>query len=239
MKVKVKRVFWFETALERWMFVIGASLCLFYVAAMTYRAAGSRLAVRNFQIANGKAEAERAAVAGQPGAAVDFRLWSGKRIAAYRDALAKQFTPPLGVLRVKRLDIEVAVFPGTDEFALNRGVGWIDGTARPGQTGNIGIAGHRDGFFRGLKDISVGDSLTLDTGPQTANYVVDEIRIVDSADVTVLAATPTPMLTLVTCYPFYFVGDAPKRFIVRCSLKEHLTNAASTKRPGADRSGER
>ena len=233
-KVKAKRLFRFETALERWMFVLGAALCLFYVGAMTYRAAGSRLALRTFRLANGMGEAplEKADVGGVPGAAVDFRLWSEKRIAAYRDALAKQFASPLAVLRVQRLSIEVAVFPSTDELALNRGVGWIAGTARPGEPGgNIGIAGHRDGFFRGLKDISVGDSLTLDLGSQTAQYVVDEIKIVDPTDVTVLAATPSPSLTLVTCYPFYFVGDAPRRFIVRCSLKQHLKNAANTGQP--------
>ena len=232
-KVKAKRLFWFETALERWMFAIGVALCLFYVGAMTYRAAGSRLALRSFQVANrmGEAPLEKADVGGVSGAAVDFRLWSEKRIAAYRDALAKQFASPLAVLRVQRLGIEVAVFPGTDELALNRGVGWINGTARPGQSGNIGIAGHRDGFFRGLKDIAVSDSLTLDLGSQTAQYVVDEIKIVDPTDVTVLAATPSPSLTLVTCYPFYFVGDAPKRFIVRCLLKQHLKNAANIGQP--------
>jgi sortase A len=106
-------------------------------------------------------------------------------------------------------------------LVLNRGAGRITGTARPGEPGNIGIAGHRDGFFRALKDIAVGDSVTLDTGADLVAYVVESIKIVTPADVTVLARTTTPSLTLVTCYPFYFVGDAPHRYIVRCVVKEH------------------
>jgi sortase A len=147
--------------------------------------------------------------------AVDDSLWSEKRIRAYRDSLAMQFDAPIAVLRIPKLRLEVPVLEGTDDLSLNRGVGWIDGTARPGERGNLGIAGHRDGFFRGLKDIGTGDTMTLETLAGSEDYVVDGIRIVNPEDTFVLDATAEPVLTLVTCYPFYFVGDAPQRYIVR------------------------
>jgi len=112
----------------------------------------------------------------------------------------------------------VPVFDGTDDLTLNRGVGRIIGTAKVGDTGNIGIAGHRDGFFRGLKDISVGDEIDLTMTTQKTIYLVDQIEIVSPSDVQVLGPRSAPSLTLVTCYPFYFVGDAPQRFIVHASM---------------------
>ena len=93
----------------------------------------------------------------------DLSLWDPKRIAAWRTALDKPAPPPLAVLRVPKIGLEVAVLPGTDDFTLNRGVGHIDDTPLPGADGNSGIAGHRDGFFRGLKDIGPGDGIELET----------------------------------------------------------------------------
>ena len=124
---------------------------------------------------------------------------------------------PLALLRIPRLEIDVPVFEGTDDLVLNRGVGRIEGTAFPGEAGNIGIAGHRDGFFRPLKDIVVGDTIVLDSTSETTTFLVEELHIVDPSDVWVLEATDTPSVTLVTCYPFYFIGSAPQRFIVRAS----------------------
>ena len=109
---------------------------------------------------------------------------------------------------------------GTDEFTLNRGVGRIARTSFPGQDGNIGIAGHRDGFFRSLKGISTGDAIELVTTSGTDVYTVDRIRITNPADVSVLQARTRRSLTLVTCYPFYLVGPAPSRYIVEASLKQ-------------------
>ena len=116
------------------------------------------------------------------------------------------------------------MFEGTDDLALNRGVGWIAGTARPGEAGNgnIGIAGHRDGFFRGFKDILLGDEVELSTLEGVSFYAVDSIEIVSPDNVTVLRPRGVPSLTLVTCYPFYFVGDAPQRFIVHATLKRQV-----------------
>jgi hypothetical protein len=81
----------------------------------------------------------------------DFRLWSPERIKEYRASIAERSDGPLALLRIPNLDIEAAVLPDSTDWALNRGLGWIEGTARPGEGGNCGVAGHRDGFFRGLK----------------------------------------------------------------------------------------
>jgi sortase A len=207
---------------ERSLFAGGAVLCLVYVGVTAYRSASSRLAVRSFDATKGAAESlvPKNRAVELPSSAVDFRHWASKRIAAYEESLARQFSPPIAVLRVPKVGIEVPVFDGTDEVILNRGVGRIAGTARPGETGNLGIAGHRDGFFRALKDIAVGDSVSLDSGANASDYVVESMTIVVPSDVTVLARTPRPCITLVTCYPFYHLGDAPRRFIVRCVLKE-------------------
>ena len=149
---------------------------------------------------------------------VDTTLWDEKRIAEYRESLEHDLGPPLAVLRIPTIDLEVAVLAGTGDLVLNRGVGHIEGTAEPGAAGNVGIAGHRDGYFRGLKDVSAGDVLELETLEGTLTYEITETLIVDPPDVWVLAPTDEPTLTLVTCYPFYFAGSAPQRYIVRAQL---------------------
>jgi sortase A len=149
---------------------------------------------------------------------VDQSLWAKERIRAYARALKEPSPTPLAVLRIPRIGLEVPVLVGTDEWTLDRGVGWVEGTARPGEPGNVGIAGHRDGFFRGLKDVRLGDELELPTLGGQHRYRVEEIRIVLPEDVQVLEATPVPTVTLITCYPFFFVGSAPQRYVVRASL---------------------
>ena len=114
----------------------------------------------------------------------------------------------------------MAVYDGTDDLTLNRSVGRIIGTANIGEDGNIGIAGHRDGFFRGLKDIEVGDSFDLITLENKMTYYVDNVEIVNPDRVDVLQPGSEPSVTLVTCYPFYFIGAAPQRFIVHATLKQ-------------------
>jgi sortase A len=124
----------------------------------------------------------------------------------------------LAVLRIPSLNLEVPVLPGTDDPTLDRALGHIDGTALPGHDGNVGIAGHRDGFFRALKDIHQGDTIDLFTQNKTEHFLVDEIVIVSPEDVSVLKPRSKASLTLVTCYPFYFVGSAPQRYIVHASI---------------------
>ncbi len=142
-------------------------------------------------------------------------LWSPGRIRAFRESLKRNPPAPLAVLRIPRIGLEAPVLEGTDDWTLNRAVGHIDGTAAPGASGNCGIAGHRDGFFRGLKDVSPGDVLQLTTLHGSQEYRIEKIRIVPPEDISVLDPTPQATLSLVTCYPFYYVGSAPKRYIVR------------------------
>ena len=158
---------------------------------------------------------------------VDQSLWSEDRIAGYRESLDHRLEPPLAVLRIPRIALEVPVLPGTDKLTLNRAVGHIPGTALPGQPGNVALAGHRDGFFRGLKDLELGDSLELETLVGTQGFVVTSLTVVTPADVQVLDPTPAPTLTLVTCHPFYFVGKAPRRYIVRAEL-DRSPNASNS-----------
>lgn len=145
----------------------------------------------------------------------DQSLWSPTRVSAWRRALSEPAPAPLAVLRIPKIRLEVAVLPGTDDRTLDRGVGHIEDTAQPGADGNLGIAGHRDGFFRGLKDIALGDLMELDTLQGTDVYRVEQTWVVSPEDVWVLDPTSSRAITLVTCYPFYFVGSAPDRFIVR------------------------
>jgi sortase A len=121
----------------------------------------------------------------------------------------------LGRMEIPRLGISVIVAEGTTEATLRRAGGHIAGTALPGEAGNIGIAGHRDTLFRPLRNIRQNDVITLTTLEGEYCYRVVSTKIVSPADVTVLDSDGHEVLTLVTCYPFYFVGPAPDRFIVR------------------------
>lgn len=120
-----------------------------------------------------------------------------------------------GRMEIPRLNVSVMVAPGVDERSLRRAVGHIPGTGMPGQPGNVGIAGHRDTFFRPLRNIQRYDMITLTTLRGEFRYRVVSARVVDPGEVEVLEASSTEVLTLVTCYPFYFVGTAPNRFVVR------------------------
>lgn len=121
----------------------------------------------------------------------------------------------IGRMEIPRLGLSVMVMEGTTNAILRRAAGHISGTALPGHAGNVGISAHRDTFFRPLRNIEAGDIVTLATIGGEFRYRVLSTKIVGPEDVTVLHAGKDESLTLVTCYPFYFVGPAPKRFIVR------------------------
>lgn len=145
----------------------------------------------------------------------ELTLWSPQRIAAWQRTLTLPREEPLAVLRIPRIGLDVPVLKGTSDTTLDRGIGHIEDTAMPGTIGNSGLAGHRDGFFRGLKDVNVGDAIELQTLRETQTYRIERAWIVNPDDVSVLDPTPGQSITLVTCYPFYFVGSAPQRYIVR------------------------
>jgi sortase A len=122
---------------------------------------------------------------------------------------------PLGRLEISSVGLAVIVLEGTDGKTLRRAVGHIPGTALPGEQGNVAIAGHRDTFFRPLRSVHKDDEIKLTTLTGVYRYRVDSMKLVEPEDTTVLSDSNDATLTLVTCYPFYFVGPAPKRFIVR------------------------
>jgi sortase A len=135
------------------------------------------------------------------------------------DILGIQSTPgsgdALGKIEIDRLGVSAIIVEGTDERTLRRAVGHIAGTPLPGQQGNAAIAGHRDTYFRPLRNIRQDDEIKVTTLDGSYRYAVDSARVVEPEDIQVLNDSSDTILTLVTCYPFYFVGPAPKRFIVR------------------------
>jgi len=133
----------------------------------------------------------------------------------------------VGRIEIPRLGISTIVLEGVDSKTLRRGVGHIPETAPPGAGGNVGLAAHRDSFFRGLKDIRKNDIIRLKTLDGSYEYRVEQTEIVTPEDTQVLADTGVPELTLVTCYPFYYVGSAPKRFIVHAQRVEGPPAAAA------------
>jgi sortase A len=201
----------------------------------------SRAALAKFEAELAKARNKQVPPVRDPatGSAVDFTLWSEKRIEAFKASLTTTTEAPLAVLRIPKIQLEVPVFEDTEEFTLNRGVGRIVGTAQIGQGGNLGIAGHRDGFFRGLKDVAVGDVIEVAGREKTDTYVIRKMQIVKPEDVSVLDATATPTLTLVTCYPFYFVGSAPERYIVtaeQANSSQTVKGASEDSKPNGKKS---
>lgn len=162
------------------------------------------------------AEHQRAVPAkGKPAAETDA-------LSSFQRKEKKLDVPPpdegelLGRIRIPSVDVTAVIVEGVGKTSLRRAAGHIPGTALPEEDdGNVGIAAHRDSFFRGLKDIRKDDTIELTTLDGTQRYRVEWTKIVQPTDTSVLAPTREPVLTLVTCYPFYYVGSAPKRFIVR------------------------
>ena len=213
--------------IERFFLIAGLVLLLVCVVLRVDGLVMSRAAIWSYE-AHQSESANTDNAGGKPdSSSLDFSLWSEKRVNAYKAALAMKVDAPLAVLSIPRIGVEVPVFDGTDDLILNRGAGRISGTAKPGQPGNIGIAAHRDGFFRGLKDIRVGDRIALRAQSNEFLYTVDDIEIVQPTDVSVLKNRPSSSVTLVTCYPFYFVGDAPQRYIVHASIVDSDKTTAS------------
>jgi sortase A len=188
-------------------------VCVVAVAARHIdRVNSTREAMRTFT--------ERKNTEPQRRSSVDLTLWSEQRIKAWQSTKELASPTPLAILHIPRIHLDVPILEGTDELTLNRAVGHIEDTARPGVDGNTGIAGHRDGFFRALMNVVPGDALHLETLHGTEHYEIERTWIVTPDDVSVLDPTPERSVTLVTCYPFYFVGPAPQRYIVRAVRRD-------------------
>jgi len=155
-----------------------------------------------------------------------------------RDAPRKRQEPKeegalVGRVEIPRLGVSGIVLEGVGKKTLRRGIGRIPGTALPEDGGNVGLAAHRDSFFRGLKDIRKNDIITLKTLEDTYYYRVDWTEIVLPKDTHVLEDKGEPELTLVTCYPFYYVGSAPKRFIVRAQRIDETAAVDELRKEGS------
>jgi sortase A len=124
---------------------------------------------------------------------------------------------PLAELSIPRIGLSAVVLEGSDDHTLRVGLGHIESTSLPGESGNVAIAGHRDSFFRPLRNVQVGDDITLDTPTARVHYRVSSYSVVNSDEVSVIDPTTDARLTLVTCFPFQFIGSAPDRFIVRAN----------------------
>ena len=153
--------------------------------------------------------------------------------------LIRQETPELvsdpgliGRVEIPRLDISAMVREGVDAATLSRAVGHVPNTPLPGAAGNVAIAAHRDTYFRNVRNIRNGDRIRMVTPKGTYEYIVDSLKIVEPTEVNVLDPTPEPAITLVTCYPFNYIGSAPKRFIVRA---RQVTTEARLSNPNATR----
>lgn len=193
-----------------------------------------------------KFEQERKAAQAQPAAP---QQQAGPQQQAPAAQPARKVRRPhemIGRVEIPRLRVAAMVREGYDETTLRRAVGHITGTAYPGEQGNAALAGHRDSFFRGLRNVHKNDVITFSTVDGTYRYKVDSIRIVGPKDVKVLQATGEPTLTLVTCYPFSYFGHAPERFVVQArqlgSDDSNTVVPASherTAQPGEDRGASR
>lgn len=140
-------------------------------------------------------------------------------------------TPGLvGRLEIHRIGISAVVMEGVDNQTMAVAVGHVPGTPQPGQRGNAVLAAHRDTFFRPLRNIKANDQITVDTGSRVVRYRVTSTEIVDPHDVAVIQSHRKNELTLVTCYPFYYVGAAPKRFIVHAELVPAPAHARAARR---------
>jgi sortase A len=193
--------------IEVLLWIVGAALITLYVGARAWGEHERQQGVASF-IEIQQDVATTLAATRLPGES----LYGGPELKAA--ALGAQ-DAVIALLRIPGIALEVPVYYGTGEPVLRRGAGLVEGTAVPGSAGNVGIAAHRDSFFRGLKDVSVGDLIELSTPGQTWRYRITSLSVVDPSDVHVLDDVGEPILTLVTCYPFYFVGNAPQRYIVR------------------------
>jgi sortase A len=208
--------------LEIGAWIIGVAFLGQYASARLFfehaRAAGieSFRAATDLQLA-AAVETDPGPDAAQPSLQIDRTLWSQGRINAFAETTASPGVPE-AVLSIPALQLEVPIYHGVTEINLNRGAAHIEGTAALAPSGNIGIAAHRDGFFRKLKDIAIDDEVVLDVGDRMLRYRVVDIGVVVPSEVHVLEPTVMPSITLVTCYPFYFVGTAPERYIVRAEL---------------------
>lgn len=155
-----------------------------------------------------------------------FERETGMPVEATRNASLPSSAAPgdvIGVLEIPRLGFSELVVHGDDDNILKVAIGHLPDTPLPWQPGNSAMAGHRDGHFRPLKDVQQGDVITLQTHHGTLRYVLRTTKIVTPDDLSVLTPTESRTLTLITCYPFSYIGNAPKRFIITAEAADEIS----------------
>lgn len=169
-----------------------------------------------------------------------YQAWRGRSLDRALDSLPPPAAPQrisyepgsaLGRLEIPRIGLSVVVLEGSDTSTLRLGVGRLRNSSLPGEPGNVVLAGHRDTFFRSLREIRQGDRISLRTAQGTFPYTVEWTSVVNANETRVLLPTSSPALTLVTCYPFYYIGSAPQRFIVRALPPGAMTTAVPAPPP--------
>jgi sortase A len=216
---------------------IGFVFVAVYLAAYVHRMVMVRAGMKSFEDAKRQAAVnltdsvtETGAGKVVPDSSTDNATSHGSDGRARSAATAhRAWAVPLAILRIPSIHLDVPVLGSTDNITLNSGVGRIAGTAAPGQKGNIGIAGHRDSFFQNLKEVTRGDEIELETTTTSEIYVVDRILVTGADDVSVLRPRGPQSLTLVTCYPFHYVGPAPRRFVVQATIKDIAIPSSESK----------
>ncbi|HET7452507.1 MAG TPA: class D sortase [Thermoanaerobaculia bacterium] len=143
-----------------------------------------------------------------------------------------------GTIEIPRLGVSGEIREGADDDTLSVAVGHVPGTALPGATGNVALAAHRYGYFKGLRHVRNGDEITVTTSGGAFHYAVDSIEVVEITDVAVLCPTVEPTLTLITCYPFDYIGHAPQRLIVRAHRIDLQDASTAARSPGDPREKE-
>jgi sortase A len=212
--------------LQRAFLVLGILLLMLW--------SGTSLDSHAFQFVQSQAfeAALRAAEAGPPGATLrNAAIQDPSESDPARDATAPEAV--LGRIVIPRLRITAMVAEGVDSRTLGRAVGHVPSTALPGSPGNCGLAGHRDTFLRGLGDVRVDDVIRIVTLEGTYRYQVEWTKVVEPERVDVLDSTATRSLTLVTCYPFAYVGRAPQRFVVRARQLDTVADSTAVGDLGA------
>ncbi|MEM9256218.1 MAG: class D sortase [Pseudomonadota bacterium] len=213
---------------------LGAVLCAFFIVSLAQGESERRTGIEAFEQL---AQLEELGVASVPAAETsaaadpaaedidlsgtqnpDTSLWSPGRVDDYQASLNAELPDVLGVLEIDSVGLKVPVYATNTDLVMDRGAGIIDGMSYPHELGNIGISGHRDGYFRVLKDVKVGDALMLQTLEGPKRFRIDATKVVEISDLSLLQDTDDQIVTLVTCYPFYFVGNAPQRYIVTATL---------------------
>ena len=219
-KQRISRIALTRSLLRRtpYLFLIVGVLALGYVAftlldAWLFQAD----AARTFEQAQKERQAQKnpRASSASPGLSMlPVRLSQQSRARA-EVGKAVHTSRAWGRIEITSIGLSSMILEGVDREALERGVGHIPGTAFPGQPGNVAIAGHRDTFFRVLRNIRKGDEITLETLDESYRYRVDFTQIVSPGSTEVLNDSDEQILTLLTCYPFSFIGPAPQRYVVR------------------------